>query len=208
METGSKVQGGQDAGSAFDQMETAPVIRRPAREDAIALARAHFLAGERVEMQTVAAELDIGRTTLYRWVGERDQLLEEVFARLVDEWFVEVLPRAKGSGTERLLDIMRRFLEFAAASTPLSEFAAREPALTMRLLLDREGMIAARVKFAVRVLLAENAADLEVPENIIDAIEMTAAALVWANIAIGRQPDIDGAIGLTETLLGVCEARS
>jgi hypothetical protein len=78
----------------------------------------------------------------------------------------------------------------------------------MRLLLDREGMIAARVKFAVRVLLAENAADLEVPENIIDAIEMTAAALVWANIAIGRQPDIDGAIGLTETLLGVCEARS
>ena len=159
-------------------------------------------------MQTVAAGLDIGRTTLYRWVGERDYLIEEVFARLVDEWFVELLPRAKGSGTERLLDIMRRFLEFAAASTPLSEFAAREPALTMRLLLDREGMIAARVKFAVRVLLAENAADLEVPENIIDAIEMTAAALVWANIAIGRQPDIDGAIGLTETLLGVCEARS
>ena len=77
-----------------------------------------------------------------------------------------------------------------------------------RRLLDREGLIAARVKFAVRVLLAENAADLEVPENIIDAIEMTAAALVWANIAIGRQPDIDGAIGLTETLLGVCEARS
>ena len=207
MKAGSKVQDGQDAGSPSDQVDTAPVIRRPAREDAIALARVHFLAGERVEMQTVATGLDIGRTTLYRWVGERDQLLEEVFAKLVDEWFVEVLPRAKGSGTERLLDIMRRFLEFAAASTPLSEFAAREPALTMRLLLDREGMIAVRVKFAVRVLLAENAADLEIPENIIDAIEMTAAALVWANIAIGRKPDIDGAIGLTETLLGACENR-
>ena len=43
------------------------------------------------------------------------------------------------------------------------------------------------------------------PENIIDAIEMTAAALVWANIAIGREPDIDGAIELSETLLGVCD---
>lgn len=207
MEAGPGVQDGQDAEGAFDQVEAAPVIRRPAREDAIALARAHFLAGERVEMQTVAAGLDIGRTTLYRWVGERDQLLEEVFAGLVDQWFAEVVPQAQGTGTERLLDVMRRFLEFAAAFTPLSEFAAREPALTMRLLLDREGMIATRVKSAVVVLLAENAAELEVSEKIIDAIEMTAAALVWANIAIGRQPDIDGAIGLSETLLGACETR-
>lgn len=184
------------------------MIRRPSREDAVALARTHFLAGERVEMRTVSAGLDIGRTTLYRWVGERDQLLEEIFAGLVDEWFAEVLPQAEGSGTERLLDIMRRFLEFAAASAPLSEFAAREPALTMRLLLDRDGMIAARSKVAIGGLLAETSPDLEVPETIIDAIEMTAAALVWANIAIGRQPDIDGAIGLTETLLGVCETRS
>lgn len=185
-----------------------PVIRRPSRVDAVALARIHFLAGERVEMQSVAAGLDIGRTTLYRWVGERDQLLEKVFAGLVDEWFGQVVPQAEGTGTDLLLDIMRRFLEFAAAFTPLSEFAAREPALTMRLLLDREGMIAGRSKFAIRNILAENAPDLEVPENIIDAIEMTAAALVWANIAIGREPDIDGAIELSETLLGVCETRS
>ncbi len=45
---------------------------------------------------------------------------------------------------------MRRFLEFAADFDPLSEFAAREPALTMRLLLDREGMIAERSKSEIR----------------------------------------------------------
>ncbi len=66
---------------------TRPDFRRPTREDAINLARARFISGERVEMQVLAAELDIGRTTLYRWVGEREQLLEEVFAGLVDEWF-------------------------------------------------------------------------------------------------------------------------
>jgi AcrR family transcriptional regulator len=204
MATESKARTGAAAGDAAGAL----VIRRPSREDAVALARTHFLAGERVEMQTVASGLDIGRTTLYRWVGEREQLLEEVFAGLVDEWFAEVVPQGKGSGTERLLDVMRRFLEFAAAFAPLSEFAAREPALTMRLLLDRDGMIAARSKLAISDLLAENAPDLEVPENIIDAIEMTAAALVWANIAIGREPDIDGAIELSQTLLGVCETRS
>ena len=158
-------------------------------------------------MQTVAAGLGIGRTTLYRWVGEREDLLGEVFAGLVDEWFAEVVPQAEGSGQDRLLDVMRRFLEFAANFVPLSDFAAREPALTMRLLLDREGMIAERSKFAIRGLLERDAPRLDVPENIIDAIEMTAAALVWANIAIGREPDIDGAIELSETLLGVCEER-
>lgn len=162
------------------------------------------MAGERVEMQVLAADLDIGRTTLYRWVGEREQLLEEVFAGLVDEWFAEVIPQAQGGGRDRLIDVMRRFLEFAAGFDPLSEFAAREPALTMRLLLDREGMIAERSKSAVRDLLAAEAPDLVVPENIIDAIEVSAAALVWANIAIGREPDIDGAIDLCETLLDAC----
>jgi AcrR family transcriptional regulator len=179
-------------------------FRRPTRDDAVALARARFVAGERVEMQVLAADLDIGRTTLYRWVGEREQLLEEVFAGLVDEWFAEVIPRAQGSGRGRLIDVMRRFLEFASGFDPLSEFAAREPALTMRLLLDREGMIAERSKSAVRDLLATEAPDLVVPENIVDAIEVSAAALVWANIAIGREPDIDGSIDLCETLLDAC----
>jgi AcrR family transcriptional regulator len=179
-------------------------FRRPTRDDAVELARRKFLAGERVEMRVLAGELDIGRTTLYRWVGEREQLLEEVFASLVDDWFSEVLPQAEGTGRDRLIDVMRRFLEFAAAFDPLSEFAEREPALTMRLLLDREGRIAERSKVAIVNLLAENAPGLDVPENIIDAIEMSAAALVWANIAIGRKPDIDGAVRLSETLLDAC----
>ncbi len=193
------------SGTTADQPR--PDFRRPGREDAIDLARASFLAGERVEMQTVAAGLGIGRTTLYRWVGEREDLLEEVFSSLVDRWFEEVIPQSEGSGQERLLDVMRRFLEFAAAFVPLSEFVAREPALTMRLLLDREGKIAERSKFAIGELLEQDAPELDVPENIVDAIEMTAASLVWANIAIGREPDIDGAIELTRTLLGVCEER-
>lgn len=182
-------------------------FRRPGREDAIALARARFLAGERIEMRLLASELDIGRTTLYRWVGEREQLIEEVFAGLVDEWFAEVLPHVGGTGRDRLLDVMRRFLELAASFGPLSEFAAREPALTMRLLLDREGIVAEHSKHAISNLLEQEAPELEVPANIIDVIEMTAAALVWANIAIGREPDIDSAIELSRMLLGTCETR-
>ncbi|NED58050.1 hypothetical protein G3I24_45065, partial [Micromonospora aurantiaca] len=41
----------------------------PGRRRAIGLARAKFMAGERLDMQGLAGELGIDRTTLFRWVG-------------------------------------------------------------------------------------------------------------------------------------------
>ncbi len=158
-------------------------------------------------MGSLATELDIGRTTLYRWVGEREELLDEVLGGLVDEWFDLVEPEARGQGRQRTLDILRRFLEYAASSPPLTAFAKREPALTLRLLLEREGRVVQRSKSAVRRVLDKYEPGLKVPDRFIEAIDLTSVGLVWANIAIGRPPDIDGAISLTETLLGSCATR-
>lgn len=186
---------------------TATVFRKASPEDALDLARARFLEGKRIEMRSLAEDLGIGRTTLYRWVGERDELIEEVFSGLVDEWFEAVEGQASGRGRDRLIDIFTRFLDIASASSPLSDFASREPALTMRLLLDRQGKVAVRSKELISQLVAEHLPDREVPENIVDAIEMSTAALVWANIATEREPDIEGAISLTETLIDVCPPK-
>jgi AcrR family transcriptional regulator len=159
-------------------------------------------------MRTLAQDLGIGRTTLYRWVGEREELIEEVFAGLVVEWFEAVESQATGTGKDRLIDIFTRFLDIASASSPLSDFASREPALTMRLLLDRRGKVATQSKVLISSLVVEHLPEREVPENIIDAIEMSTAALVWANIAAEREPDIQGAISLTETLIDVCPTKA
>lgn len=186
---------------------TTTVFRKASPEDALDLARARFLEGRRIEMRSLAEDLGIGRTTLYRWVGERDELIEEVLTGLVDEWFEAVEGQASGSGRDRLIDIFSRFLNIASASSPVSDFASREPALTMRLLLDRQGKVAMRSKELISHLFTENLPDREVPENIVDAIEMSTAALVWANIATEREPDIEGAISLTETLIDVCPRK-
>jgi AcrR family transcriptional regulator len=179
-------------------------FRRPTREHAIALAKARFLAGERVEMNTLSAELDIGRTTLYRWVGERGQLIGEIFGELVDDWLAIVEPQAKGTGVARFLDVLRRFLEHAASSDPLTEFTEREPALALRVLLDRSGPVAERNREAIRRVLSESAPALEVPEKTVEAIGMAAIIMVWAYIATGDEPDIDGAVSLAGTLLDAC----
>ncbi len=52
--------------------------RRPTALDAFALARADFMAGRRIDLQSIAARLGVNRVTLYRWVGNREQLLVEV----------------------------------------------------------------------------------------------------------------------------------
>ncbi len=178
------------------------------RKRAIELARIRFLEGQRIEVGALAGELGIGRTTLYRWVGERDELIEEVLAGLVDDWFATVDRAARGTGRARVIDLFRRFLEIAAASGPLTELAEREPALTMRILLDRGGKVAIRSKQLLSDVMARDLPDLDVPTNIVDAIEMGAASLVWANVAAGRDPDIDGAIQLASTLIDVCPPKS
>jgi AcrR family transcriptional regulator len=194
-----------DPGATSGNLELS--FRRPARGHALELARAQFLAGQRLEMGALAEELDIGRTTLYRWVGEREQLIGEVLGGLVDEWVAIVEPEATGSGVDRILDFLRRYLEFAADSVPLTAFAEREPALALRLMIDRRGRVAERSDRALRRLLEEMVPDLQVPAKIIEAIAMSAVTLVWANIATGQEPDIEGAVSLASTLLGTCEAR-
>jgi AcrR family transcriptional regulator len=176
-------------------------FRRPTREHAIALARTRFLAGERVEMNQVAAELDIGRTTLYRWVGEREQLIGEILGQLVDEWVALVEPRAKGTGVDRFLDVLRRYLEHAAGSAALTTFTEREPALALRVLLERDGQVAHHSGAAIQRVLSESDPTVQLPEETVRAIALVAISLVWAYIATGQEPDIDGAITLTGTLV-------
>ena len=190
-----------------DADSPAIAFRRPTREHALALAKSHFLAGDRIEMNALAAELDVGRTTLYRWVGEREQLIGLVLGELVDDWVAIVEPQAKGTGVARFLDVMRRFLDYAASSTPLTDFTEREPALALRLLLDRGGPVTERSTGAIRRLLSEADPELDLPPKIVETIALAAITLVWANIAAAQEPDIDGAMSLTSTLLDAYARR-
>ncbi len=192
-----------DAAGAGEPSSSAPTFRRANRADAIELAQARFLAGDRLEMQSLADELDVSRTTLYRWVGEREQLIGEVFGALIDRWLALVEPQAEGGGGARFLDILRRFLTFAAGSEPLTSFTQREPAMAIRILMDPSGPATVHGNRALDRLLAGINPEVEVSDKIANSIGLLARTLVWANIATGREPDIDGAVELAGLLLEV-----
>src|ERR687888_2348127 len=54
---------------------------------AFEVARRWFLEGRRVDMLELAAELDVSRATLFRWVGNRDLLLGEILWSLAEPVF-------------------------------------------------------------------------------------------------------------------------
>ena len=178
-----------------------PAFRRPTPDDALRLAREQFLAGERIEMGALADRLGSNRTTLYRWVGEREQLLGTLISGLIDEWLEQVRPNVTSTGVAGVLEIVRRFLEVAAGFEPLTAFTRREPALALRVLTDRDGAVTRKADETVRVVLAEMLPGREVSDEVVRAIGLVARTLVWANIAVDQDPDIDGVVELTRTLL-------
>jgi AcrR family transcriptional regulator len=121
---------------AFTEARTG-VARRPTPADAFEAARQAYLAGRRLDMRELAQSLGVSRTTLYRWCGNREELLTEVIWSVTEELihaFEEATTPLRGR--ERLRRGIRLFLEHSA----------HDPAL--RALLDHEGHIALRLMTA------------------------------------------------------------
>jgi AcrR family transcriptional regulator len=181
---------------------------RPTRADAIGLATEMFLNGERLDMQTLSARLGVGRTTLYRWVGDRERLIAEVLAGLTDVTWALVAREAEGTGRARGMDIGRRFMEVTAAYPPLRQFAEREPQLALRILLARDGLVASRIRAGFQRAIDENLPDgEEIDPELVDIAVQAGTALEWAPIAIGGEPELERAGLLIRSLFDTEPSR-
>jgi AcrR family transcriptional regulator len=131
--------------------------RRSAPLDAFKLARKLFLDGERIDMQQLAAELGTHRTTLYRWVGNRDRLLGEVIWSLAEPALKETFESAKGKGGERIARAMEAYARQTLAAPFLRAFLEQEPEIALRVLTMNGSIVQARSIGFVRDVLAAEA---------------------------------------------------
>ncbi len=116
--------------------------RRPAasRDDVLELALRRYLHGERVDVQAIAAELGLGRTTIYRWFGSRDGLVGETVARAAEPLFAEARAAAGGQGGAALLDTFDRINRGLAAAPALRAFLELERD-ALRILTSSGGIV-------------------------------------------------------------------
>ena len=183
----------------------APALRRPAREHAIELAIEIFMKGERIDMGTLAARLGVGRTTLYRWVGDRERLIGEVLAILTERTWDLVIGERRRPGIEGGLETIRRFMEVTAAHPPLRTFAQTEPGPALRVLLAAEGPVAEALRRgSTRAMLAAIDEPVDPEPELTEVLVQLGTALEWGPIVAGEEPAIDRAVGLMRTVL---EAR-
>lgn len=191
---------------------TLPVAATSARstpEDAQRLAREHYLACERVDMQSLATELGIGRTTLYRWVGDRERLISGMLSAMVTEVIASSVEEAEGEDLERVVDGMKRFSETSAGFKPLRHLVRSEPELGLRVMMAPGSAVSVAICDALRDQLVETRPGWagEKAEELADVVTQIGMAYVWVNIANDSEPDIERARRAMRMLVAAADAE-
>lgn len=189
---------------------SAPVLPVKGASDVVALATRAYLDGESIDMSALAHQLGIGRATLYRWVGNREELLAVVLADATERTF-RVAERAArtvdgAGGPDYVVDVLARFMCAVLAAPGLKALTRREPMLFIRL-ATMPGAIEERAASLVEGLLdGEHAAGrltsaLPVPALAV-AIVRVCDFHMYAHLLGRGAPEVDTALAIVRVLVG------
>jgi AcrR family transcriptional regulator len=186
---------------------------RPAaasRDQVLAAAMHRYLRGRRIDVQAIAGELGLGRATIYRWFGTREELIGEVLVRAAKPLLEDARAQARGRGARALLDTFDRFNGSLADAPALRRFveAEREPAL--RIITSGAGVVHPRMVAMIGALIEEeiDAGRYEPtvdPSTLAYAIVKLAEAFLFNDAVVGMRGDVDRLRELEAALLGVSE---
>src|SRR3954447_10825403 len=180
---------------------------RPAaatREEVLDAATARYLRGRRIDVQALAAELGLGRTTVYRWFGSREALIGEVLWRTAVPLLDQARDGARGSGGEALLDTFDRFNRSLAEAPALLAFVESERDAALRIITSGAGIVQPRMVARIAELI--DAEDYDPPvevETLAYAIVRLAEAFLFNEAAAGMRGDVDRLRAVEAALLGV-----
>ena len=175
---------------------------RPTATDALRLARRRWLAGERVDMSAMAAELDVNRVTLYRWIGSRETLLVGIVWGLAERTLADIGAATGGRGPERVVAIVTRFVEVVIANHGMQRWLAEEGELAMRLLTRSDRGFQPRLIDWVDGLLEREGVELEADRReVAYVIVRVIESYTYLDLILGERPDARRAEPILRLLL-------
>lgn len=173
-----------------------------------------FVAGQRLDMRSLARRLGVARATLYRRAGNRERLLDEMLwwraRRLLADQVRATQPLA---GPERLVAVIGGVLRAIARDRPLRAFIESDPETALRLLTGARSTVHQGMTSALENLIDSERdhgcfdASLDTP-TLAYAIVRISEGFLYADVIADRAPDIDRAITLIEALLAGLDRRS
>lgn len=173
--------------------------------DLFRLASKKWRRGERLDIGQLAAELHVGRATVFRWIGSREQLYGEVLSQAYAEQREHILRITPGKGIERLVLVARRNLNALVEAAPLHTFIEHDPEFAIRVLTSKSSPVQARTIALERALLMEVLEQDKIkPLLSIDAlayiIVRIGEAFLYAKVISGTQPEIEMAVSAIRVL--------
>ena len=184
--------------------------RLDTRDDALRAfdgAREAFIAGDRISMGELAAHLGVDRTSLFRWVGNRDALLSEVLWSLAVPTFVQAEHASVHlAGAPRLVAILTDFVDGLITATYFRTFLRREPARALRLLTTKDSPIQRRytatVEWLVRRELGEQPLGGAItPADLAYLLARVSESFSYADLISGDEPSVERANAAFRLLL-------
>jgi AcrR family transcriptional regulator len=122
------------------------------REEVLAVARERFLACERVDVRAIAADCGVGRATVYRWFGSREDLVAEAMVGVFEQRVADA-GAALGDGAPPLLDAIGVIYAGVVTAPHLRALVDREPELARRVITSSDGVVHPRVVALIRGLI-------------------------------------------------------
>jgi AcrR family transcriptional regulator len=189
-------------------------VRRPGRppaaspEDVLAAAMHRYLRGQRIDVQAIAAELGLGRATIYRWYGSREGLIAEVLNHAADPLLEAARAKARGRGGPMLLDTFDRFNRGLVGARALRQFVEQERDAALRIICSSGGRVQPHNVAIITALIEEEARagtyDPPVePSTLGYAIVRLAEAFLFNDAAAGMRGNVDRLRDVEAALLGV-----
>jgi AcrR family transcriptional regulator len=178
----------------------------------LALVMQRYLRGQRVDVQAISAELGLGRTTVYRWFGSRDELIGEVIARAAEPVLADARREARGAGAEALLDTFDRFNRSIAASTALRRFVEREHEAALRVITSSGGRVQPRIVAMITALIEAEVSSgafqpPAAPATLAYAMVRLAEAFLYNDVSAGMRGDVDRLREVEAAMLGLGSAH-
>lgn len=178
--------------------------------DALHEARRRFLKGERIDMGELATSLGISRATLYRWVGDREQLLGEILWSFAEAGLKGARAHAdrtaRNKGVDWVVRFNAHFVRATARFEPIRRFIEAEPDVALRVMTTNRGVAEGRLIEVMRKTL-EDRAKAGYLKLRLDAADLAyvivrvSESFIWREFITGDEPDVDKASDVVRVLL-------
>ena len=189
---------------------TGAMRQRPVRviryDEVVVGGRSHFMRRATIDMDALAADLSVSRSTLYRVVEGRDRLLGDVLWSLGEPVLADARRVVTRRDVDGILEISRRFYRVMIEAAPFRRFVAAEAQTAVRVLFTPAGGVHERYVRAQRDILFDAMQQGAVAfTSDLDSLAYLYVriyeSMLYADVLIGRSPDVEPAERAARALL-------